>query len=749
MGSSPNAEHAPEDVNPEQGETATAASILDLARLVGDRVVVLHSPSGEGLSGRDVDCAVSGLDPLWPLRLEKGWRLSHLSQYDLRGWAWILERGGEFGYLDALDDPRGLGREGFATAFLEWDESVATPALRAAYLAMKRLRKGTRMEPEWARIRSLAAEDWGAFRSALNAAAGPRLGRLLHRAVREEWVLDDRQWRKARALQIMRRFRTPSRAAAALWLQTLRVLDRAAHPTGWSVLIVGPDGSGKSTLAQALVEGLAGVFRRDATFHWRPALLPRPGAMLGRTGPDTTRPHARPPHGRVLSLALVAYYWLDFLVGGWVRTWPVRLRTGLVVTERGWWDLAVDPRRYRLDVPSWLVRALGSLLPHPDVAFVLEAPARSLRDRKAELPEEEIDRQRTAWGTSLPRGVPTIPLDASLPQHEVAGKAREETLRMLEKRAARRLGAGWDALRRRGQIRWWLPRGSPAAAAAGLSIYQPVTVRGRVAWEAARFVARVGAFRLLPRSEAPPSLVRRALAPHLPPRTTVAVARANHPGRYVAAILDGRGICHGLAKVATGPAGTEALRREAEAIEEIGSLLTPPLAAPRILVHEPGVLLLEAVQWRPRPRPWGLEPEVARALGMLLASKTADGRLEGPAHGDCAPWNLLQTDQGWVLIDWEDAMADAPPFYDLCHYLVQGHTLLGRPSWSEVRQGFLHGDGWVGRAVHAYAEGAGLTADQAPAFLQAYLRASQSRMEAEGELAGSDTRLRILKRSAT
>jgi hypothetical protein len=751
VGFSSHVERAPGGVNPEHGGTASPTFIQDLVQLVGDRVLILHAPSTEGLSGGgDIDCAVSGLDPWWPLRLGLGWRLCQFSQYDLCGWSWVLERDGELLHVDTLDDPRGLGRDGVPTALLEQgDEMEASPPLRAAYLAVKRLRKGDRTEAEWARIHTIAAKDWEAFRSALRTLAGGRLGGTLYESVREGQLPDDRQWRRARVLQVLRRFRTPSRALAATALQTNRVIQRALHPPGWSVLIVGPDGAGKSTLAGTLGVSLTGVFREASGLHWRPGILPRPGAILGRGQADPARPHGRPPHGRALSLALLGYFWLDFFVGGWLRLWPTRLRTVLVVTERGWWDLAVDPRRYRLDVPSWLVRALGSLLPRPDAAFVLEGSAKALRERKAELPEEELDRQRAAWRKTLPRGVPTISLDASLPPREVAGRAREETLRMLEKRAARRLGAGWDALRWRGQIRWWLPRGSPAAAAGALSIYQPVTVRGRLGWEAARIAARAGAFRLLPRGEAPPSLVRRALAPHLPPRTTLAVARANHPGRYVAAILDGRGICHGLAKVATGPAGTEALRREAEAIERIGSLLTPPLAAPRVLVHEPGVLLLEAVPWRPRPRPWGLEPKVARALGMLFASKTAAGRLEGPAHGDCAPWNLLQTDQGWVLIDWEDATDDAPPFHDLCHYLVQGYTLLGRPSWSEVREGFLHGAGWVGRAVRAYAEGSGVAADRAPRSLESYLRGSHSRMEAEGELAGSEARLRILKRFAT
>lgn len=52
--------------------------------------------------------------------------------------------------------------------------------------------------------------------------------------------------------------------------------------------------------------------------------------------------------------------------------------------------------------------------------------------------------------------------------------------------------------------------------AACLLVYQPVTLRGRAAREAARVFGAWG-FQLLPRAEAPPREVRAALASVLPP----------------------------------------------------------------------------------------------------------------------------------------------------------------------------------------------------------------------------------------
>ena len=183
----------------------------------------------------------------------------------------------------------------------------------------------------------------------------------------------------------------------------------------------------------------------------------------------------------------------------------------------------------------------------------------------------------------------------------------------------------------------------------------------------------------------------------------------------------------------TDAAAARELEREAAAIESFGGLLPPPVSAPRILANEPGVLLLEAVAWRPRAQPWRLDAEVARAMGgFYRAGAGAPGAAVGPAHGDFAPWNLLRTSHGWVLIDWEDASADEPCFLDLCHYVVQGHAMLGRPSRAAVVDGFRGGGGWVGQAVGAYADGAGLPVAEAEKALKSYLGTIEAKLRPMG-----------------
>lgn len=79
--------------------------------LVGKQVLVNQVPPRDqaelGRSGRGVDFAVVGLNPLWPLLLTGGWRSAVP-----RGTAWrartVLEREGEAVTVDAVDDPWAL-----------------------------------------------------------------------------------------------------------------------------------------------------------------------------------------------------------------------------------------------------------------------------------------------------------------------------------------------------------------------------------------------------------------------------------------------------------------------------------------------------------------------------------------------------------------------------------------------------------------------------------------------------------------
>lgn len=93
--------------------------------------------------------------------------------------------------------------------------------------------------------------------------------------------------------------------------------------------------------------------------------------------------------------------------------------------DRGWWDMAVDPKRYRLKIPPRAIEILGRAIPAPELLVVLHAPPEVILERKGDLSAEEIERQLDRWRQVLPKRVPVVWVDAARPLDEVSGSVAE------------------------------------------------------------------------------------------------------------------------------------------------------------------------------------------------------------------------------------------------------------------------------------------------------------------------------------
>ena len=127
---------------------------------------------------------------------------------------------------------------------------------------------------------------------------------------------------------------------------------------------------------------LLGAFRRTARLHLTPGLLPPPGRLLGRSTGDITQPHEREPSSAAGSIGRIGYLAADTALGWLPRVRIPAARSTLVVFERGWSDLRVDPRRYRLSGGEKMVRVLDRVLPSPDLRMLITADPNVVHARK-------------------------------------------------------------------------------------------------------------------------------------------------------------------------------------------------------------------------------------------------------------------------------------------------------------------------------------------------------------------------------
>jgi thymidylate kinase len=218
----------------------------------------------------------------------------------------------------------------------------------------------------------------------------------------------------------------------------LRIAHRLRRPTGLSIAFLGPDGCGKSSVIDRLRYELSGAFRRVEYQH----LFPRPAPFIAPGGPAdaaVTNPHELPPRGTAGSALKLLNFWSRYLTGTLRWTYPRLVSSTLVIFDRYYHDLIVDPRRYRYGAPLSWARLLGRTIPQPDLVFILDAPPEIIQARKQEVPFAESARQRAAYLDLVPCLRAAHVLDATQPLDRVVADVIRIVLARLEARAAVRL----------------------------------------------------------------------------------------------------------------------------------------------------------------------------------------------------------------------------------------------------------------------------------------------------------------------
>jgi aminoglycoside phosphotransferase (APT) family kinase protein len=114
------------------------------------------------------------------------------------------------------------------------------------------------------------------------------------------------------------------------------------------------------------------------------------------------------------------------------------------------------------------------------------------------------------------------------------------------------------------------------------------------------------------------------------------------------------------------------------------------------------------------------EPDLedARSVACALAT-TKRGFV---VHGDLAPWNIVPTATGLVLVDWEASRFDSDPLFDLAHYVTRSGALL-RAWGPEIAVLYLTRRGSIG---WRYLDEIGLDPSSAAEHLRRYLGRSAS-----------------------
>jgi thymidylate kinase len=120
-------------------------------------------------------------------------------------------------------------------------------------------------------------------------------------------------------------------------------------------------------------------------------------------------PHGKAPRSALTSVAKI-FVWL--LEEWYANIFQDRKKT-LLICDRYYHDLLVDPKRYRYGGPLWTAKLVGNLMPLPHLWILLDAPVEILQARKQEVPAEETARQRQAYLAFVRKQKEYVIVDAS------------------------------------------------------------------------------------------------------------------------------------------------------------------------------------------------------------------------------------------------------------------------------------------------------------------------------------------------
>ncbi len=375
-------------------------------------------------------------------------RLVQAVRYESTSYCFVLYRhtahGPVYLLVDASADFRDQGRIFLGGAEIlsgvRRYRSFATAAPDIEYVCylIKKLMKGDLNGGHGVQLTELYREDPSACALRLRRFFPPREVKLILYASQSGiWDTVRAHHRRLRRVLLRRVLRRRPLHVLRYWAgESARAWGRVRHPDGLVLVFFGPDGAGKSTVARLVERRLAPAFRTTRRYHLRPHF-----GGGGNEGPAVQEPHAQRPRRLVSSLAKLVLWWADYQFSYLFHIMPRVVRARLVVFDRHFLDLNVDPVRYRFGGPLWLARAVGRLIPSAGTLFFyLDAPAHVVRERKVELPVDEIERQRRAY-LQLIAGLPQgYVVDASGSAEKVADEIVETVLTALSIRTARRLG---------------------------------------------------------------------------------------------------------------------------------------------------------------------------------------------------------------------------------------------------------------------------------------------------------------------
>jgi thymidylate kinase len=375
------------------------------------------------------------------LQENNNYKLVQLLQHESSCYYFVLVSKNKDGHnyipLDAATDYRRDGYIYFSDDELlhnkqKWgDYWVASPAVEFKYLLTKKILKESVSQNQKERLNILCHKLGVDAHSISQELFGQTIGeRVVAWITSEKWEIFEANIKKLRRSLFWHILKKDPLNPIRYWIPEIkRIWRRVRYPTGLFIAVLGPDGAGKSTLIQNLQREINRAFRNITIYHFRPNIF-RKQKFLD----PVTNPHGKSPRSGIISNLKSLYYFFDYGIGYFLKIRPSLVRSTLVIFDRYYDDILIDPYRYRISNNCVYTRLIHKFIPKPDLYLFLSVSERLLISRKQEVGIQELRRQNAEYNNLAFRVSNAIVLDGSLSEDVVAQKGRDIILEYLSHR---------------------------------------------------------------------------------------------------------------------------------------------------------------------------------------------------------------------------------------------------------------------------------------------------------------------------
>lgn len=161
-----------------------------------------------------------------------------------------------------------------------------------------------------------------------------------------------------------------------------KILFRIKYKTGTHISILGLDGSGKTTQINLLKDSnFTQLFRNINVQHLFSTSKKNSKIML---------PYKKNNYGYFFSLIKILYLYWNFLMNFVFIIYPKKIKSTLIINDRSFYDVIIDPYRYRIGKFHKFLNIIFKFMPEPDLTIYLDLNPKKLLSRKNELSMRKI-----------------------------------------------------------------------------------------------------------------------------------------------------------------------------------------------------------------------------------------------------------------------------------------------------------------------------------------------------------------------